>query len=350
MASDWRGMTRARFMAGVVACAGMAGGCASHGGSRVAAPVVGGGSVSGAVDVAAVSAMVVEERPRERTLKEIGAGILSGMDVASSREAWQIGDRVLIGVRATKPTGVTTRLVLVELTDTLDPKGTSYESAGGSGEKRKYEFKSDVAQTKITMFDENGAKLGEATGRFPVKLLGYGPYDGAEPMIGHAEALASDDFLGKLPDEQFDRVMRGWGSLFTFSGSLGKKGMFKQMLDDVIVKPSLLRMILHPSAGLTFGTGKWPTREEAWASGSGAAGLSTIRVPLELTISDRPALTGELLAAEPAAPLSLCGGLIRAWGHRPDDEGVRVDLELLAASRGSGGQEFKKAAKASGGD
>ncbi len=341
MLSDWWGMDVGRRMSGVVAaCAMGVGGCATHTSTPIAAAGCG---VAG--DVARVEPAV--ERRREMTLVEIGAQILSGMEVAASREEWRIGDRVLIGVRATKPTGVTTRLVLVELTDQLDAKGTGYESAGGGGgggggkkRERTYEFKSDVAQTRITLFDETGAKIGEATGRFPVKLLGYGPYDGAEPMVGHADAMTDEDFLGKLPDAEFDRVMRGWGSLFTFSGSLGKKGMFKQMMDDVIVKPSLLRMILHPSAGLTFGANQWPTREQAWDAGGG---VRTIRVPLELTISDRPALKVELLAAEPLAPLSLCGGLIRASGYRPDDANVRVDLELLGAARGAGGQIFKKA-------
>lgn len=280
-------------------------------------------------------------------MAEIGAGILAGMDVASSREQWQIGDRVLIGVRASKPSGVTTRLVLVELTDQLDPKGVSFMSGGGGKKERKYEFKSDVAQTKITLYDETGAIVGEATGRFPVKLLGYGPYDGAEPMIGHTDALSNEDFFAELADPEFDRVMRGWSALFTFSGSLGKKGLFKQMLDDVIVKPSLIRMIFNPSAALTFGANKWPTREQAWTHGSGD-GLGTIHVPLELVISGLPALKGDLLAAEPNAPLSLCGGLIRASGERPDDDQVRVDLELLGAARGSGGQVFKPAVKVRG--
>ena len=247
---------------------------------------------------------------------------------------------MLISVIAKKPTGVTTRLVLVELTEELDPKGTGYESSGGKGAARTYSFKSDVARTRITMFDERGMKIGQSIGRFPVKLLGYGPYDGAEPMIGHADGLSDDDLLAKLPDAEFDRVMRGWGALFTFNGSLGKKGMFKQMMEDVIVKPSILRMIFHPTAALTFGANKWPMREESSDLGRT---IPAIRVPLELMIADRPALKGELLAAEPVAPLSLCGGLIRAWGHRPDDEGVRVELELLGAARGSGGQEFVKA-------
>ncbi len=290
--------------------------------------------------VSGSGAEVLEVAPKVKSLREVAAGILPGVELAGTREEWQIGDRVLISVKAIKPESVITRLVLVELTNELDAKGTGYESSGGKGAARKYAFKSDVAHTKITLFDEMGAKIGDAVGRFPVKLLGYGPYDGAEPMIGHENALSDDDFLAKLPDAEFDRVMRGWGALFTFNGSLGKKGPFKQMLEDVIVKPSLLRMIFHPTAGLTFGANKWPTREETSELGRP---LTAIRVPLELTISDRPALNGELLAAEPVAPLSLCGGLIRASGRRPGDESVRVELELLGAARGSAGQGFVKA-------
>lgn len=321
------------MVAGALASGGLAG-CASRPVVRSGVPAAAMAGVSGN------AAEVLEAAPKQKSLSEIAAGILPGVDLAATREEWRIGDRVLISVKATKPTGATTRLVLVELTDELDPKGTGYESSGGKGAARTYSFKSDVARTKITLFDETGTKIGDAIGRFPVKLLGYGPYDGAEPMIGHANALSDDDFLSRLPDVEFDRVMRGWGALFTFNGSLGKKGMFKQMMDDVIVKPSLLRMILHPSAALTFGANRWPTREDSSDLGRT---LPAIRVPLELVISDLPALKGELLAAEPVAPLSLCGGLIRAWGHRPDDEGVRVDLELLGAARGSGGQVFVKA-------
>jgi len=327
----------AAWGAAAVCC--LAAGCASHG----TAPI---GTTAPATDLCGGAvAMAVPAPPRERTLREIGEPILSGFDAAASREDWQIGDRVLIGVRATKPTGVTTRLVLVELTGELDPKNMEFSTSGGKHD-RKYEFTSDVARTRITLFDETGTKIAQAMGRFPIKLLGYGPYDGAEPMIGHTEGLSDDDFLSKLPDDQFDRVMRGWGSLFTFSGSLGKKGLFKQMLEDVIVRPSLLRLLLHPSAGLSFGTDRWPTHDVPWTPG-GAVSVSTIHVPLALTIAGEPALEGDLLAAEPVAPLSLCGGLIRANGHKPGDESVRVDLELLAAARGNGGKVFKPITKTS---
>ena len=337
MMSDWRGMPSVRWISVVLLSGAVAaGGCVSRPVVRSGVPAAA-GAMAG---VSGIGADVVEVAPTVKSLREIASGILPGMELAATREEWRIGDRVLISVIAKKPTGVTTRLVLVELTEELDPKGTGYESSGGKGAARTYSFKSDVARTRITMFDETGMKIGESIGRFPVKLLGYGPYDGAEPMIGHADGLSDDDLLAKLPDAEFDRVMRGWGALFTFNGSLGKKGMFKQMMEDVIVKPSILRMIFHPTAALTFGANKWPTREESSDLGRT---IPAIRVPLELMIADRPALKGELLAAEPVAPLSLCGGLIRAWGHRPDDEGVRVELELLGAARGSGGQEFVKA-------
>lgn len=147
-----------------------------------------------------------------------------------------------------------------------------------------------------------------------------------------------------MEDAEHDKMMRGWLTLFAFSGSMNKKGMFKGMLEDVIAKPSWLRMLFNPSMSIGFGKDQWPTREEAWTPSSGSS-LATLKIPLALEIAGKPALQGEMLAAEPAAPLSLAGGLVRASGHRPDAPDVRVDIWLMGAARGSGGREFKAATR-----
>lgn len=156
----------ALFVAG--ACG--VGGCASRSAGIDAAPMV---------DAPAVTAPVESELA---SLERIGAGILSGIAVASSRDDWQIGDRVLIGIRAAKPEKVTTRLLLVELLDHLAiGKDFEIESGARSGGKQRkpLAFTSPCAATRLTVFDETGAKVNEAIGRFPIKLLGYGPLDGS---------------------------------------------------------------------------------------------------------------------------------------------------------------------------
>lgn len=265
--------------------------------------------------------------------------ILTGMQIGSKRDDWQIGDRVLIGIRSIKPEQTTTRYLLIELDGRLAPgKPAKFDARTG---KRPYSFASDLAQTRLTVFDETGQQIESAIGRFPVNLLGFGPFDGVSHLIGHPE-LRDDKDLGKdLSDADFDRMMRGWLTLFAFSGSMNKRGMFNAMMKDMIARPSILAMLLNPSAEMTFGGDQWPASAADWTHGG--TPLRTVTLPLQLRIAGKPALRGEMFAVEPYPPLSLCGGLVRASAVRPDDARYRLDLWLIASARGSAGRTFAPA-------
>jgi hypothetical protein len=273
----------------------------------------------------------------EGTAFPAAASILTGFDLASTPEAWNIGDRVLLLLRMEKSGVATDRFLLVELTDRLDVFHTVEMSAKSS--RGPIRLSSSTAGTKITLFDASGATIDQAEGRFPSDLLGYGLTDGAMPYVGRP--LNDPTVVDSLTEEQFERMMRGWMTLFSFSGSLNKKGMFNQMLKDVVARPSLLGMLLNPTASMGMGD-PGPTVGPVW-SADGRAQLETVDVPLELTISGKKSMIGRVTAATPVAPLSLCGGVLSVQAFNADTPTTRLEIRLLATERGKGGQGFRPA-------
>lgn len=267
-----------------------------------------------------------------------GASILSGFDLAPSRNDWQIGDRVLLGIRFSRPDRADTiRFLLVELTNRLDPKMIKFHSTSRSGKAHK--FSSFAAQTRLALYDEQGRLIDESTGRFAVQLLGCGLFDGVHFSAEHPEYKGRmNEMVKSLDDRQWHSMHEGWLTLISFSSSLGRRGMFRDMLDDLVAKPGWLRMLLNPSVALGFADG-WPAFDESW-SPTGEPGLRTIRVPLLCRIADRDGARADVVVTEPVAPLSLCGGVLAINAENADDPRVQLQARLLAAQRGTGGQGF----------
>lgn len=267
------------------------------------------------------------------------AAILSGFDLAASPDDWNIGDRVLLLLRLEKAGTTTDRLLLVELTDELDVFHTIDMSARSS--RGPVKLSSATATTRLTLYDADGSQIEQSEGRFPSDLLGYGLTDGATPFIGRppSDPAVTDN----LTDDEFQRMLRGWMTLFSFSGSLNRKGLFSQMLKDVVARPSLLSMLFNPSASMKMDA-PGPTVGEPWSPNPGLA-IDTVDVPLELTISGKPSLLGHVSAARPVAPLSLCGGVLSARAVNADTAATRLEIRLLAAARGTGGKAFGPSAE-----
>lgn len=268
------------------------------------------------------------------------AAIMSGFDLAGSRDGWNIGDRVLMAIRASRASGVTTRFLLVELTAETEKDPMVFITR--DGQRGPYTLDSPVAVTRLTLFDEYGAKIEEVNGKFATKFLGYGVFDGASVFANHPEMRGDPKNMPPLTDAEFDRSMRGWLTLMAFSGSMNKRGIFKEMMKDTVARPTWLAMLFNPSVALTFTKGEWPSHGEPW--GPDGVLLPTVGLPLQLTIAGKPAMNGTIRCADPVAPLSLCGGLVYAKGWNPESPEISVEIILLATQRGKGEQVFTEAA------
>lgn len=267
------------------------------------------------------------------------SGVLSGFDLAASPDDWNIGDRVLLAIRSHKHSTVTMRYLLVELTGHRDP-APPMEFRGSAGRDRPFRLQSDLVQTQLTLLDERGEVLTRVNGRFARDLLGLGLFDGVEPLAAHPQwRERRTHLLTDLDDAAADRVLRGWMTLFSFSGSLGRKGLFRDMLGDLVARPGFLRMLFNPSVSLGFAD-DWPEAAQPWSTGDGRPDIDTIRVPIECVIAGKRAASAVVLAARPVAPLSLCGGVISVDACNADDPGIRTHVRLIAAARGRGGQDF----------
>ncbi|MBY0312212.1 MAG: hypothetical protein K2W85_09090 [Phycisphaerales bacterium] len=277
-------------------------------------------------------------RPGSLAVREV----LPRLEVAATRESWNIGDRVIIEIVSNSVATSTRRYLHIELLSEYadaDPKAFQTKSSAG---KRPFAFSSPTVATRITVYDDLGAIVDTSTGRFPLNLLGYGPYDGCTPIATRPELRGQKSIvMPDLPEHEHERMMRGWMALFGFSGSMNRRGPFKDLLKGLIARPSLLAMVLRPSVQVTFGENDWPEFLPDWTEAGKS--VRVIRVPLQLRIADQPALVGEMIACEPLAPLSLCGGLLRATGRNPVDPRVSVELRLVGSALGSGGQMFSAA-------
>jgi hypothetical protein len=266
--------------------------------------------------------------------------ILSGFDLASSPDDWQIGDQVLIGIRVTKPGKETVRFLHIELLDRFNPLPVISFKASPSG-RPVYKFESGVYFTRMTLYDKDGKQLDNDTGRFPEKLMGHGLYDGAEPSIGRERGADGSMNLAGLDDEQAERELLGWLSLFSFSSSMNRKGMFNEMMKDVVARPSLLSMLLNPSVSLGMGEAEELERR-AWTPATGIS-LDAVSLPLTCSISDKLGAVARVHAARPVAPLGLSGGVVSIVGNNAQKTDVTFEVRLLAAKRGDGKRAFRPA-------
>ncbi len=190
--------------------------------------------------------------------------ILAGFELGSSAEDWQIGDQILIGIRVTKPGASTTRFLHVELMDRLNPLTVMSFNAAPAG-RPAMQFESGLYYTRLSQYDEDAKLLDVAVGRFPEKLMGYGLFDGAAPAVGRKRLADGGMDFSSVTDAQAEHELFGWLSLFSFSTSMNKKGMFNEMMKDVVARPSLLAMLFNPSISLGMGREE-ELRLEPWSA------------------------------------------------------------------------------------
>jgi hypothetical protein len=268
-----------------------------------------------------------------------GSSILKGFEIAATPEDWQIGDRILLGIRAKKAGSETVRFLLIELMSIHDTDNVIAMTSQPAG-RAPYKFISPAAMTSLRLYDEHGGEIKSTTGRFPEKLLGYGLYDGIAPLIDHPEMRDKPDQSSGLSDEQFEHAMRGWLTMFSFSGSLGKEGMFRDMLYGIVSRPYWLQYLFDQSIGLNFGDG-WPATAAAWTPVAGRS-VGTVRLSLVCTIAKHKGAVADVLACPPLAPLCLSGGVLHVDVRNADDPAISMEVRLLAAKRGTKGRTFKE--------
>lgn len=240
-----------------------------------------------------------------------------------------------MGLRFLTKGNTTVRLLKIELTD--HAPGGSFEwtdslPAAGGGVRRSKTVTA-LATTIITLYDQQGQQIDTAHGGFGIKLLGTGLFDGTWPMADQPDSPKFAEEVAAWPEDQQRRLSRGWASLVAFSGSLGKPGMFKGLMESIIKRPSLISMVFDRS--LSLGAEGMPASGPMWLLADGRE-MPSVRTRLALRFANKPLLMGDATAISPMAPLSLCGGVVWADASRPDDPTQRVEIRLLGSRLGSG--------------
>lgn len=312
------------------------GGCANKSGSS-------GSSTSGGEPSVATSPESVREAGLPLKIDQwstdpdfsAAGSILPDLQLAQRAEEWRPGDTVLIGLRFLTKGQKTVRLLKIELTDRAATgrfEWTDSLPAPGGGHRENKNVTA-LATTIITLYDQRGEQLDTAHGGFGIKLLGAGLFDGTWPMADQPASAKFSEQMAAWPEDQQRRVSRGWASLMAFSGSLGRPGLFKGLMESIIKRPSLLSMVFDRS--LSLGAEGMPASGTMWELPDGRQ-LPSVRTRLALRFANAPVLRGDITAISPVAPLSLCGGVVWADASRPDDPSQRVEIRLLGARVGAG--------------
>lgn len=267
--------------------------------------------------------------------------ILSGFELADRDEqfaefpGWRPGDRVLLGLRIMRGGEETVRYLDVELTDGL--VGTSTVTSRADG-RDTWEFETLDLQTHIRLYDDAGALLTSINGSFPHLLLNVGVYDAVRHRLdldARAYEAARRQVVpaAHVPTrDEYRRTGLGWLSVMTFSNSLGRNRVFSRLLDGIVQRPALWRLLVNPAVSINDAE-PGPAEAAPWAPRPDLS-RPALLVPLELEVGGRPALRGSITVVPPDAPLGLCGGLVHAEAHNPGDPSAGLAIRLLAARRG----------------
>lgn len=261
--------------------------------------------------------------------------ILSGFELAEPEErfadvpGWRAGDRVLLGLRIIRDGAETVRYLEVELTDRMpDPPYASITLTSEHTGPEGWTFGSMGVATELRLFDESGELLASVEGAVPKMLLPVGVYDAVR---GHMD-LQAQELSWYRSREEFSRTGLGWLALTGMTDSMGRNRLFRRLLDGVVRRPALWRLLVDQSVSIREAE-PGPAVTDPWPLAPGLA-LPAMLVPLELEVAGKPALRGRITVVPQDAPLGLCGGLVHAEAHNPGDPTARVVIRLLAARRG----------------
>jgi hypothetical protein len=277
-----------------------------------------------------------------------GAGaLLLGFDDRTGATPWQSGDAVLFGLRLTK--GDTVHRWLLRLTVLIGDGDRVSGKLGGAdvrgavqfgprqwtytamiaGKRRELPVCSDLALVRVEVCDEAGARLGKSVVELPRDLMGHGLLRGIECALRHRQN--GGDFRSFASEDDVRPMAEGLIALVALLHVVQHDKVLEDYFWLVVQRPSLWSVVqgLGVTASLTA------SPEQSVLTPLLPAGLPlawpAYAMPMRVDVNDEPALLVDVLATDPARPYGLCAGIVAATARHPTDQGLRFDVQLLAA-------------------
>lgn len=273
--------------------------------------------------------------------------LLAGFDARTPETRWNGGDRILFGLRLRK--GDTTKRWLlqlevivgdrmrsvldgeeVELT-IFEERQWSYTAVIG-GERKQIAIDSKMSLVEVKVHDEDGTVLGKSLVRLPAELMSRGLLPGIECALAHQDG--GGDFRSFGSVEEVRPMAEGLISLIALLDVVQNDSVLEEYFWQVVQKPSVWSVIagFGVTASLTASLEKSVLVREL-PPGLPAAGQA-YAMPLRVDVNGDPALVADVISVDAQRPFALCGGIVAASARHPGDEGLRFDVQLLAARLG----------------
>lgn len=274
--------------------------------------------------------------PADRPAPAVPAFLDAGVDLADDPDAWAPGDAVVLRVQLDKPDARTVLYFRIELTDRLSPTGPAIRRTERSADGlRDLRLASPVLATRLTVFDETGARLQESAGETPILFLTRG-LGRAQPIVVRRLFAPADE--PPPPVEEVDEVQLDYLSFMLVNESTDSNPVMKDLVAAVIRRPSILGFLFDHTIRIAS---DWRTTERParWVPPHAPPGFSTRTASIvgyTLRAADTVLLQPVITTIPVRPPLGLCGGLVALDAVKPDDPAVRLQVRLVSATRGAG--------------
>jgi hypothetical protein len=200
------------------------------------------------------------------------------------------------------------------------------------GKPRNLEVSSRMSPVTVTVTDGDGAPLGRSAVSLPATLLSGGLLRAVE----QSRILNGGTADHAIAEQQIRPVVEAVIGMVSLLNVVQNDKVLADYFWQVVEKPSVWSVIANfgvtASIRMAFEKSTPVTRLPAHLPPSSTA----FAVPLQVDVNGSPALLVEILAADPARPYALCGGMVAATARHPTDPGLQFDVILLAAHRAEG--------------
>ena len=190
---------------------------------------------------------------------------------------------------------------------------------------------SPVLATRLTVFDESGRVIQETDGETARLFLSEGLGNVQDQAVRQLKGLTT---IAPFPPREQDRIQLGYLSLLIANQSASSNPVMRDLVDEVIRRPSLLGLLFNRSITLASDD-RSPSSATTWTPPGGTP-LDAAVVPYSLSAGGSEVLLPTFTTVRIRPPLGLCGGIVAMDAVRPGDPGVRLTVRLVSATRGHG--------------
>jgi hypothetical protein len=277
----------------------------------------------------------------------VARAILDGIGPLDPATPLHAGDRLLYAIDFWWPAGHERRYLLVTAQREPGDQGALTVNEAGVvvsqlarrvamsatltfswGEVMKTTLESDLRKIAIQVHDQQGEALSSSTADAAVDFLGAGFIDAIERYRELGPALDRDAFRALALESR--------PVAFAVSELLREDSGLRDLAMRLVDKSLAWTAIWNLGLVLQIETDEDNAEPAAWAP---VPDTRAYRMPVQLSVNDRPALRAMALVVEPAGPLGIVAGVVEAAGFRASDDRFRFAARLVAAQRGAADAE-----------